>query len=78
MADETYPQELKYYREHDWVRLEGEDAVFGITACNAVMISCRWVSPSGSVWSRWSARTDQWSLFVLASMRYLLDLQRAS
>ena len=31
MADETYPQELKYYREHDWVRLEGEDAVFGIT-----------------------------------------------
>jgi glycine cleavage system H protein len=31
MADETYPQELKYYKEHDWVRLEGEDAVFGIT-----------------------------------------------
>lgn len=31
MADETYPQELKYYKEHDWVRIEGEDAVFGIT-----------------------------------------------
>ena len=31
MADETYPQELKYYKEHDWVRLEGGDAVFGIT-----------------------------------------------
>ena len=31
MADETYPQELKYYKEHDWVRLEGEDAVLGIT-----------------------------------------------
>ena len=31
MAEETYPQELKYYKEHDWVRLEGEDAVFGIT-----------------------------------------------
>ena len=31
MADETYPQDLKYYKEHDWVRLEGEDAVFGIT-----------------------------------------------
>ena len=31
MADETYPQDLKYYKEHDWVRIEGEDAVFGIT-----------------------------------------------
>lgn len=31
MADETYPQELKYTKEHDWVRIEGEDAVFGIT-----------------------------------------------
>jgi glycine cleavage system H protein len=31
MAEETYPQELKYYKEHDWVRIEGEDAVFGIT-----------------------------------------------
>ena len=31
MADETYPQELQYYKEHDWVRVEGEDAVFGIT-----------------------------------------------
>jgi glycine cleavage system H protein len=31
MADETYPQELRYYKEHDWVRVEGEDAVFGIT-----------------------------------------------
>ena len=31
MADESYPQELKYYKEHDWVRLEGDEAVFGIT-----------------------------------------------
>jgi glycine cleavage system H protein len=31
MAEESYPQELKYYREHDWVRVDGEDAVFGIT-----------------------------------------------
>ena len=31
MADESYPQELRYYKEHDWVRVEGEDAVFGIT-----------------------------------------------
>ena len=27
----TYPQELRYYKEHDWVRVDGEDAVVGIT-----------------------------------------------
>lgn len=31
MAEETYPQELRYYKEHDWVRMEGSDAVIGIT-----------------------------------------------
>jgi len=31
MADETYPQDLHYHKEHDWVRVDGEDAVFGIT-----------------------------------------------
>ena len=31
MSDETYPQDLKYYKEHDWVRIEGDEAVFGIT-----------------------------------------------
>jgi glycine cleavage system H protein len=31
MADETYPSDLRYHREHDWVRVEGEEAVFGIT-----------------------------------------------
>jgi glycine cleavage system H protein len=31
MADETYPADLKYYKEHDWVRIEDGEAVFGIT-----------------------------------------------
>ena len=31
MADETYPRELKYHAEHDWARLEGDEATFGIT-----------------------------------------------
>lgn len=31
MADETYPQELKYFTEHDWVNVDGDEAVFGIT-----------------------------------------------
>jgi len=31
MADESYPQDLRYYKEHDWVRVDGEHAVFGIT-----------------------------------------------
>ena len=31
MADASYPDELKYHPEHDWARIEGEDATFGIT-----------------------------------------------
>lgn len=31
MADETYPEGLRYHEEHDWVRVEGDEAVFGIT-----------------------------------------------
>ena len=31
MADETYPDGLLYHAEHDWARVEGEQATFGIT-----------------------------------------------
>jgi glycine cleavage system H protein len=31
MADESYPGELRYYKEHDWVRVEEDEAVFGIS-----------------------------------------------
>jgi glycine cleavage system H protein len=31
MATEAYPEELKYHPEHDWVRLDGEEATLGIT-----------------------------------------------
>ena len=30
-ATESYPQELKYHKEHDWARIEGDEAVLGIT-----------------------------------------------
>lgn len=30
-AEEHYPDDLRYHREHDWVRVEGDEAVFGIT-----------------------------------------------
>jgi glycine cleavage system H protein len=30
-AAESYPDELKYHEEHDWARVEGEEAVLGIT-----------------------------------------------
>jgi glycine cleavage system H protein len=30
-AAESYPAELKYHREHDWARIEGDEAVLGIT-----------------------------------------------
>jgi glycine cleavage system H protein len=31
MADPSYPDDLKYHSEHDWARIEGESATFGIT-----------------------------------------------
>ncbi len=31
MADETYPDDLLYHPEHDWARVEGDEATFGIT-----------------------------------------------
>jgi glycine cleavage system H protein len=30
-ADESYPAELRYHREHDWARIEDSEAVLGIT-----------------------------------------------
>ena len=30
MAEE-YPEDLKYHPEHDWARIDGEEATFGIT-----------------------------------------------
>jgi glycine cleavage system H protein len=30
-AAESYPDDLKYHAEHDWARLEGDEAVLGIT-----------------------------------------------
>ncbi len=31
MSDESYPEELHYHEAHDWVRIEGGTATFGIT-----------------------------------------------
>ncbi len=30
-AEETYPEDLRYHREHDWARVEGDEATLGIT-----------------------------------------------
>ena len=30
-VEESYPSELKYHPEHDWARIEGDEATFGIT-----------------------------------------------
>jgi len=30
-ATETYPDDLRYHKEHDWARIEGDEAVLGIT-----------------------------------------------
>ena len=31
MAEASYPSDLKYHPEHDWARIDGEAATFGIT-----------------------------------------------
>ena len=31
MSDESYPDELYYHDQHDWVRVDGDTATFGIT-----------------------------------------------
>lgn len=30
-GEESYPEDLKYHAEHDWARIEGDEAVLGIT-----------------------------------------------
>ena len=30
-ASESYPENLRYHREHDWALIEGEEAVLGVT-----------------------------------------------
>ena len=31
MADASYPDDLLYHPEHDWARIDGDTATFGIT-----------------------------------------------
>ncbi len=31
MAEESYPEELRYHPEHDWARIEGDRATLGVT-----------------------------------------------
>ena len=30
-AEESYPDDLRYHREHDWARIDGDEAVMGVT-----------------------------------------------
>jgi len=31
LAEESYPDDLLYHQEHDWARVDGDEATFGIT-----------------------------------------------
>jgi len=31
LATESYPNDLKYHKEHDWARIDGDEALLGIT-----------------------------------------------
>ena len=30
-AEESYPEDLRYHPEHDWARIDGDTATFGVT-----------------------------------------------
>lgn len=30
-AEESYPEDLRYHPEHDWARIDGDQATFGVT-----------------------------------------------
>ena len=30
-AEESYPDDLKYHAEHDWARIDGDEALLGVT-----------------------------------------------
>jgi glycine cleavage system H protein len=31
VAEASYPSDLKYHQDHDWARIEGDTATFGVT-----------------------------------------------
>jgi glycine cleavage system H protein len=31
LAEASYPEDLRYHEQHDWARIEGDVAIFGIT-----------------------------------------------
>ena len=31
MSEASYPEDLRYHPEHDWARIEGDEAVLGVT-----------------------------------------------
>ena len=31
MAEASYPEDLKYHPEHDWAKIDGDQATFGVT-----------------------------------------------
>jgi glycine cleavage system H protein len=31
VAEASYPEDLKYHQEHDWARIDGDQATFGVT-----------------------------------------------
>ena len=38
MADESYPEELRYHPEHDWARVDGDEAV---AVCESLLVRLR-------------------------------------
>ncbi len=45
-ATETYPDELRYHPEHDWARIEGDEATLGITWYAGWLVRIRLSDPA--------------------------------
>ena len=62
-AGETYPDDLRYHKEHDWARIEGEEAVLGITwfAQDALGELVHYESRTRGTRSPKMRRTARWS-----------------
>ena len=65
-ASESYPDDLLYNREHDWARIEGDEAVLGITwfAHDALGELVHYEPPEAGATMSETALTDSTSPYV--------------
>ena len=71
-AAESYPDDLKYHPDHDWARLEGDEAVLGITWFAAGL--ARRARPFRAARGRGDASTKDQSYGEVESVKAVSDV----